>query len=76
MIAAARMVQRNAMVYRHVWRGSVFSSFLQPTLFLIAMGLGLGGMVDAGDAALPGGVGYSEFLAPGLLAGAAMPVAR
>lgn len=75
MIAAARMVQRNAMVYRHVWRGSVFSSFLQPTLFLIAMGLGLGAMVDAGGARLPGGVSYAEFLAPGLLAAAAMQVA-
>ena len=47
MIAAVRMVQRNALVYRHVWRGSVFTSFLQPTLFLVAMGLGLGAMVDA-----------------------------
>lgn len=72
MIAAVRMVQRNALVYRRVWRGSVFSSFLQPTLFLVAMGLGLGAMVDAGDAVLPGGVSYAEFLAPGLLAAAAM----
>ena len=69
------MVQRNALVYRRVWRGSVFSSFLQPTLFLLAMGLGLGAMVDAGGAALPGGVSYAEFLAPGLLAAAAMQVA-
>jgi lipooligosaccharide transport system permease protein len=75
MIAAVRMVQRNALVYGRVWRGSVFSSFLQPTLFLIAMGLGLGAMVDAGDAVLPGGVSYAEFLAPGLLAAAAMQVA-
>ena len=75
MIAALRMVQRNALVYRHVWRGSVFSSFLQPMLFLLAMGLGLGAMVDAGGAALPGGASYAEFLAPGLLAAAAMQVA-
>jgi lipooligosaccharide transport system permease protein len=67
------MVQRNALVYRRIWRGSVFSSFLQPTLFLIAIGVGLGGMVDAG--ALPGGVRYAEFLAPGLLAAAAMQTA-
>ena len=51
MPSAVRMVQRNALVYRRIWRGSVFSSFLQPTLFLIAMGLGLGAMVDAGGAA-------------------------
>lgn len=75
MIAAVRMVQRNALVYRHVWRGSVFSSFLQPTLFLIAMGLGLGAMVDAGGAMLPGGVSYAEFLAPGLLASTSMQAA-
>jgi lipooligosaccharide transport system permease protein len=75
MIGAVRLVQRNALVYRRVWRGSVFSSFLQPTLFLLAMGLGLGAMVDAGNAVLPGGVSYAEFLAPGLLAAAAMQVA-
>ena len=38
---ALRLVQRNAMVYRRVWRGSLFMSFLQPTLFLLAMGLGM-----------------------------------
>ena len=75
MTGAFRVVQRNALVYRRAWRGSVFSSFLQPTLFLLAMGLGLGTMVDAGGAALPGGVSYAEFLAPGLLAAAAMQVA-
>ena len=69
------MVQRNTLVYRHVWRGSVFSSFLQPTLFLLSIGLGLGAIVDAGAAALPGDVRYAEFLAPGLLAAAAMQMA-
>ncbi|MEO5740740.1 MAG: ABC transporter, partial [Vicinamibacterales bacterium] len=74
MIPAVRMVRRNALVYRRIWRGSVFSSFLQPTLFLLAMGLGLGAMVDSGGAALPGGATYAAFLAPGLLAAAAMQV--
>jgi lipooligosaccharide transport system permease protein len=69
------MVQRNALVYRRVWRGSVFSSFLQPTLFLLAMGLGVGAMIDSGGATLPGGVRYVDFLAPGLLAAAAMQTA-
>jgi lipooligosaccharide transport system permease protein len=75
MIPAIRMVQRNALVYRRVWRGSVFSSFLQPTLFLLALGFGLGAMVDAGGVGLPGGASYAEFLAPGLLAAAAMQAA-
>ena len=75
MIGAVRMVQRNALVYRRTWRGSVFSSFLQPTLFLVAIGMGLGRMIDAGAAALPGGASYVQFLAPGLLAAAAMQAA-
>ena len=66
------MVQRNALVYRRVWRGSVFSSFLQPTLFLLAMGVGLGAMIDPQSAGLPHGVSYAAFLAPGLLAATAM----
>jgi lipooligosaccharide transport system permease protein len=69
------MVQRNALVYQRVWRGSVFSSFLTPTLFLVAIGLGLGSMIDAGGSTLPGGFEYVEFLAPGLLAAAAMQTA-
>jgi len=75
MIPAGRLVQRNALVYKHVWRGSLFSSFVQPTLFLFALGTGVGAMVDAGGARLPGGVTYAEFLAPGLLAAAAMQAA-
>lgn len=75
MLGAARMVQRNALVYRRVWRGSIFFSFLQPTLFLLAMGMGLGALVDQGDISMLGGVGYLEFLAPGLLAAASMQTA-
>ena len=75
MIGVLRIVQRNALVYRRAWRGSLFLSFLQPTLFLLAMGVGLGALVDAGDSALPGGVGFLEFLAPGLLAATCMQTA-
>ena len=75
MTGLVRIVQRNALVYRHVWRGSVFTSFLQPTLFLLSIGVGLGAMIDAGGAGLPGGVRYADFLAPGLLAAAGMQVA-
>lgn len=75
MIGALRIVQRNALVYRRVWRGSLFSSFLQPTLFLTAMGVSLGALIDNGDAVLPGGVRFLHFLAPGLLAAACMQTA-
>jgi lipooligosaccharide transport system permease protein len=75
MISAVRIAHRNALVYRRAWRGSLFMSFLQPTLFLLAMGVGLGALVDSGGSPFPGGVGFLEFLAPGLLAAACMQTA-
>lgn len=72
---ALRIVQHNAIFYRRRWRGSVFASFLQPALFLVAMGVGLGGLVDQGGAELPGHVRFIQFLAPGLLAAACMQTA-
>lgn len=75
MTRAFRLVQRNAMVFRRIWSGSIFMSFLQPTLYLAAMGLGLGSLVDRGGAVLPGNVSYLAFLAPGLLAGTCMQTA-
>jgi lipooligosaccharide transport system permease protein len=75
MTGALRMVQRNALVYRHVWRGSACMSFLQPTLFLLAMGTGVGSLMSGGVESTLGGVPYLHFLAPGLLAAACMQTA-
>ncbi len=63
--------------YRRNWRGSLLTSFLSPVLFLAAMGLGLGSLVDAevGSGRDLGGLDYLDFLAPGLLAGNAMMLA-
>lgn len=83
---AIRVLEHELLVYRRAWRGSLFSSFLSPVLFLAAMGLGLGSLVDAnaagaggasgaGSAAALIGVSYLAFLAPGLLASAAMQTA-
>jgi lipooligosaccharide transport system permease protein len=61
--------------YRRTWRGSIYSSLLNPLLFLGAMGVGLGTLVNKqGDAAI-GGVSYLTFIAPGLLAATAMTTA-
>ena len=73
-LLAWRVVQRNALVYRRVWRGSVFFSFLQPALFLLAMGLGVGSLMRPGTV-FPGGVTFLAFLAPGLLASTCMQTA-
>jgi lipooligosaccharide transport system permease protein len=58
--------------YRRTWRGSIYSSVLSPVLFLGAMGLGLGTLVNKHGTAHLGGVSYLVFLAPGLLAATAM----
>jgi lipooligosaccharide transport system permease protein len=66
---ARRLVPYWLTVYKRTWRGSVFTSFLIPFLYLAAMGVGLGSFVDgnAGPSAL-GGVSYLVYIAPGLLA--------
>ncbi len=58
--------------YRRTWRGSIFSSVLNPVLFLGSLGLGLGTLVNARGTAGLGGVSYLVYLAPGLLAASAM----
>jgi lipooligosaccharide transport system permease protein len=82
---ALRVLEHELLVYRRVWRGSIFSSFLSPVLYLAAMGVGLGSLVDAGGGAGAGtgsasgaalaGVSYLAFVAPGLLAATAMQTA-
>lgn len=65
-----RAMEAQARRYRHTWRASVFSSFLSPLLFLLAMGVGLGSLVDQRGG--PGGVPYLIWLAPGLIMATAM----
>jgi lipooligosaccharide transport system permease protein len=60
------------VAYRRVWRGTVFSSFLLPVLFLLGMGLTVGGYVDRAGTL---GVRYLDYIAPGLAASTAMQVA-
>jgi lipooligosaccharide transport system permease protein len=56
--------------YRRFWLSSLYSTGLQPVLFLAAMGLGFGSQVRPGPAT--GGVSYLAYVAPALLvAGAA-----
>jgi lipooligosaccharide transport system permease protein len=66
------VLEHHLTTYRRVWRSSVLSSFVLPVLFLLAMGLSVGGYVDAGGAL---GVRYLDYIAPGLLASTAMQVA-
>jgi lipooligosaccharide transport system permease protein len=59
--------------YKRTWRGSLTTSFLYPVLYLAAMGLGLGSLVNHHVHRVQG-FPYLHFLAPGLLAATAMQV--
>jgi lipooligosaccharide transport system permease protein len=72
--AVLRVVEREARVFRRLWRGIGFSMFVQPVLYLAAMGLGLGGLVDANSGTVQG-LDYLDFVAPGLLVASAMQLA-
>ncbi len=65
-----RVVEAELVVYRRTWRGTVISSFVNPLLFLSAMGLSLGTLIDSSGADL--GVPYLTFVASGLMAATAM----
>jgi lipooligosaccharide transport system permease protein len=71
-----RYFESRALVFRHTWRGSVVTTFLNPVLYLAAMGMGLGTLVDDGTGRVSlDGLTYLQFLAPGLLAATAMQTA-
>jgi lipooligosaccharide transport system permease protein len=66
---AVRVLEGHVRAYRHTWRGTTISSIATPVLFLAAMGLGLGTLVDEGRGVeAAGGLSYLVWLAPGLLA--------
>ena len=67
---AVRVLEGQLVAYRRTWRGSVITTFVNPVLFLSAMGLGLGSLVDRGDQLGP--LSYLAFYASGLLAAQAM----
>jgi lipooligosaccharide transport system permease protein len=69
---AARQYRFWLTNYRRTWRGSIYTSLLNPVLFLGALGLGLGSLVNRHGTGSLGGVSYAAFLAPGLLAAAGM----
>jgi lipooligosaccharide transport system permease protein len=69
-----RVVEREWLVFVRLWRGIVFSTFLNPVLFLVAMGVGLGDLVDQNTGTV-NGLDYLEFVAPALLVASAVQMA-
>lgn len=69
---AARLADYWLVLYRRTWKGSAISSFLVPLLYVLAMGVLLGGYVKSDPARLDGASSYLSFVAPGLLAAQTM----
>jgi lipooligosaccharide transport system permease protein len=64
------LVERHARVYRHAWF-VLASGVLEPLFYLLSIGIGIGHLV--GSVSFAGQpVGYTSFVAPGLLATSAM----
>jgi len=72
---AVRALEYWLRAYRGTWRGSVFSGFLAPLLYLGSLGFGLGALVDGAGRGGLGGLTYAAFVAPGVLAATAMQTA-
>jgi lipooligosaccharide transport system permease protein len=64
---AASVVNRNTRVFSKLWKGALLPQFLDPLFYLVALGFGLGTYVASIN-----GQDYRDFLAPGLIASAAM----
>jgi len=65
------VLERNLLVYRHIWL-VIFSGFIETLVYLFAVRIGFGTL--AGDVQLDSGVSvdYATYVAPALLAAAAM----
>jgi lipooligosaccharide transport system permease protein len=68
------VAEREARVWGHLWKTSLLTGVLMPVLFLGAMGVGLGGLVDENQGTVAG-VEYLAFVTPGILAATALQAA-
>ena len=68
---ARRLVERNILVYRHQWIIIVSGAF-EPVFYLLGIGLGLGAIIETVELANGQVVPYAAFVAPALVASAAM----
>ncbi|MCW2862089.1 MAG: Transport permease protein [Actinoallomurus sp.] len=65
------MVERNLMIYRHTWP-VILAEIFEPLLYLLAFGVGIGALVGDVPGLSDASITYPEFVAPALLATAAM----
>jgi lipooligosaccharide transport system permease protein len=65
--ALAGVMTRDVVLFRRYWRATTFSSIVQPTIYLLAFGLGFGKLVHS-----VGHVRYVEYVATGVVATAVL----
>ncbi|TMC70902.1 MAG: ABC transporter [Chloroflexi bacterium] len=65
------MIERNAMAFRHNWM-VIFSGFVEPVLYLLGIGFGIGSLVRTIPIGDGHTVSYAVFVAPALMASSAM----
>lgn len=72
-----RVVFWHATVFRRFWLSNALASFVQPLLYLVGLGVGVGALVDrsAHSTDVLGGVSYVSYISPGLMITTAMAVA-
>ncbi len=68
--APLRLVERNALAWRHAW-WVIASGAFEPIIYLLGLGFGMGALVGTIDANGTE-IAYKNFVAPGLMASAAM----
>ena len=62
-LRSLRVWQRNRDVYLRLWKSEIIWPVVDPLITLLALGIGLGGLVELGD-----NREYVDFIARGLLA--------
>ncbi|MFC5904767.1 ABC transporter permease [Streptomyces zhihengii] len=65
------LVERSLVVYRHSWH-LLLAEIFEPVLYLLSLGVGIGALVGEVPGLRPDQGGYAAFVAPALLATAAM----
>lgn len=60
---------------RRTWKGSIVTAVVTPLMYVLAMGVVLGGVIDEAGTGPAGAPSYLHFIAAGLLCGQAMTIA-
>jgi lipooligosaccharide transport system permease protein len=65
--ALAGVMSRDVVIFGRYWKATTFSSIVQPTIYLLAFGLGIGSLVSH-----VGSVKYVQYVATGVVATAVL----